>query len=177
MSGLNLSVVVSVDEAGRRSTINNKYVYFKLALAVDSNNQGAEDLDGDRCLRVVVAYGKHNYNSSIAAGLDREAPKPKGTRRPKLLQESAAAEQAGWTHERLVVGQDSEEALETVVSDLNGKAPGYRPARKVVLSETETIISRIIGKQRKGMLSQELEKVLESETQSKIILDEMAHRR
>ena len=75
---------VSIDEAGRRNTVNNKYVYFKLALAVDSDSQAAEELDVDRCLRVVVAYGKHNYNSSVAAGLDREAPKPKGARRLTL---------------------------------------------------------------------------------------------
>jgi len=44
----------------------------------------------------------------------------------------------------LLLGQDSEETLETIVSDRKVKATGYRPVRKAAMSETDVLLSRII---------------------------------
>jgi hypothetical protein len=148
MGGLHLSVPVTIEEVGRRSTVSNKYMYFKLALAVDSDSTAAAELGVDRCLRVVVAYGKHNYNSSVAADLDREAnkaPKPKGARRPPPRQASAAAKQARRTPERLPPSHESETTFESTAIARQGQATGHRPAEKAEMSETEAILSRIIG--------------------------------
>ena len=49
----------------------------------------------------------------------------------------------------MLPGQDSEETLESVqdlvVSTRKGKAAGHMPVRRAAMSETEVILSRIIG--------------------------------